>query len=243
MEPKRAYRDAGEKRDYLNDLRKNVEQKSIKPPFRVYEGSTGTARNEGSLEQNLPRTEDLPLQEQQLKRLEEIFNGLSEERKAEFMTLAENFAAAAHAPPQPEKALSALPELPPGFRPPPKTQADLLEAYGIPLYVKRTDAYEHLKTHYGPWLKHFTPELEHDHLYQYQLKTLDPDLYIALRNMLARKARSDLKDVKMRDIISVKKQEIDTELYTTSQEEMQKAIRLANAMSRRQYSYTPQASP
>ncbi|BBL77559.1 hypothetical protein [Methylomagnum ishizawai] len=190
-----------------------------------------------------PRMEGLDLQEQ---RLIDIFQALSPEKRSEFMTMAENFAAAAHAPPQPEeKALSALPELP-GFRPPPKTQEEL-KAYGIPLYVKRTDAYEHLKAHYGPWLKHFTPELEHDHLYQYQLAKIDPALVKSINNQITRSARPELIGKKLSDIISGKKHAVNDELEELKEQSpkfVENSSRIAQAARRRSHlvSNCPNAS-
>lgn len=44
------------------------------------------------------------------------------------------------------------------------------------------DPYEWLSKHYSKWLKHFTPELDRDYLFQPHLSKLDPGLLAALRS-------------------------------------------------------------
>ncbi len=63
-----------------------------------------------------------------------------------------------------------------------------------PLYVKRTDPFEHLKEVWGPWLVRYTPSLKQDYLDQKQLRERDPVLFKALSNRLGRTKEEHIRD-------------------------------------------------
>lgn len=75
-----------------------------------------------------------------------------------------------------------------------------------PLYQKRTNALEHLREHWGQWLKYFTPSLERDYLHQDELRKLDNALVTAVHN------QGKKNKLKLKDIIPPKKVRIDSEL-------------------------------
>ena len=100
-------------------------------------------------------------------------------------------------------------------------------------YIRRTDAYEHLKKHWGLWLKCFNPKLKKDYLYQYKLQELDSVLLRAFINQCKYGKKSELCGKKTADFLPPKEQELDAELEESSSDEIKKATRLRNTSTRR----------
>ncbi len=72
----------------------------------------------------------------------------------------------------------------------------------VPYRPRVDNAYEHLKTHWGLWLKAFNPELDRDYLTQAQLRKRDEVLLNAFYNQLnTHRGRPEFAGKKVKDFI------------------------------------------
>lgn len=100
------------------------------------------------------------------------------------------------------------------------------------LFINRKSnetAYEFLGLQYGGWLKHFTPSLRANGLYQDQLRYLDPKLMKALRDQRKGLRGNDNQKIGLSEVIPPKKQRIDLILSKSTDNDIKMARQLANA--------------
>lgn len=93
------------------------------------------------------------------------------------------------------------------------------------LYKPGTDPYKHLKDVWKPWLKHFSPELLRDYLYQDQLRRRDERLF----NALYARRRGINRDHKVlfKELLKPRSARIDAELREQPEEKIKKMASLA----------------
>lgn len=118
--------------------------------------------------------------------------------------------------------------------PPPESRTDY-NPYPGKRKADPSNPYEWLKLHWAPWIKHFTPELERNHLFQYQLRKLDKRLYNALRTNKADIAKKH--GVTLRELLPAKMDRTDADIceIAPDAETKHKLVNLAQAIRYRKF--------
>lgn len=116
-----------------------------------------------------------------------------------------------------------------GFQPPLPESDPTGNTYD--LFKLGDDPYQHLEKVWGGWLKHFSPELPRDYLYQDQLRRRDSllfDTLYAKRKGIKRDYR-----IEFNELLKPKSARIDAELAELSDGELRNMRRIMRQLDRR----------